>query len=137
MMTRDEYNAAVKDLEQMVAAEDAVETFRFNSVRASTRRVLMQAANEINSEMRRLRAGVWEYEDAQRDRVFTAIDGLNASVQAVPVVDLSTTVHTIGGKVIDHATNPGTYGRTHDMDCPGCAGTSFTASPRSETYWSS
>lgn len=29
------------------------------------------------------------------------------------------------------------YGTTHDMDCPGCAGTSFTASPRSETYWCS
>jgi hypothetical protein len=25
----------------------------------------------------------------------------------------------------------------HAMDCPGCEGTSFTASPRSETYWSS
>lgn len=22
-------------------------------------------------------------------------------------------------------------------DCPGCQGTSFTASPRSETYWAS
>jgi hypothetical protein len=25
----------------------------------------------------------------------------------------------------------------HAMDCPGCEGTAFTASPRSETYWSS
>lgn len=29
------------------------------------------------------------------------------------------------------------YGVTHDFDCPGCAGTSYTASPRSESYWSS
>jgi hypothetical protein len=41
--------------------------------------------------------------------------------------------HTVGGK----ADGPWPYGTTHDMDCPGCAGTSFTASPRSETYWSS
>ena len=27
------------------------------------------------------------------------------------------------------------YGRTHDMDCPGCQDTPFTLSPRSETYW--
>ena len=31
------------------------------------------------------------------------------------------------------------YGTTHDMDCPACvaSGSSFSASPRSETYWSS
>ena len=43
--------------------------------------------------------------------------------------------HTVGGKVIGPEGVP--YGTTHDMLCPGCQGTSFTASPRSETYWSS
>jgi len=43
--------------------------------------------------------------------------------------------HTVkGGKP---ASIYGGYGVTHDMDCPGCKDTSFTASPRSETYWSS
>jgi hypothetical protein len=53
-------------------------------------------------------------------------------------------VHTIGRRPINHDVapdhpdyNPGEYGRTHDTDCPGCQNTSFTASPRSETYWSS
>ncbi len=46
-------------------------------------------------------------------------------------------VHTIGGKPINDVTNPGAYGRTHDMDCPACVSIPFTASPRSETYWSS
>jgi hypothetical protein len=45
-------------------------------------------------------------------------------------------VHTIGGQPISD-TNPGAYGRNHDMACPGCEGTSFTASPRSDAYWSS
>ncbi len=45
--------------------------------------------------------------------------------------------HTIEGKPINDDTNPGAYGRVHDMDCPGCINTPFTASPRSETYWSS
>ena len=44
-------------------------------------------------------------------------------------------VHTVRGKVIGPEGSP--YGVTHDMDCPGCKDTSFTASPRSETYWSS
>jgi hypothetical protein len=44
-------------------------------------------------------------------------------------------VHTVrGGKP---AREFGGYGVTHDMDCPGCQDTSFLASPRSETYWSS
>jgi hypothetical protein len=42
--------------------------------------------------------------------------------------------HTVGGKTSD---NGWPYGTTHDMDCPGCEGTSFTSSPRSETYWAS
>ena len=42
-------------------------------------------------------------------------------------------VHTRNGK----ADGPWDYGMTHDMDCPGCKDTPFTASPRSETYWSS
>jgi len=35
-----------------------------------------------------------------------------------------------------HTLRPGSD-MFHTMDCPGCQGTSFTASPRSETYWSS
>ena len=43
--------------------------------------------------------------------------------------------HTVrGGK---DAREFGDYGVTHDMDCPGCKDIPFTASPRSETYWSS
>ena len=43
--------------------------------------------------------------------------------------------HTVGGK----SDGPWPYGTTHDYDCPAClaSGSSFTASPRSETYWSS
>jgi len=54
-----------------------------------------------------------------------------------PITDPA--IHTIGGKPINDLTNPGSYGVTHDMDCPACVagGSSFTASPRSETYWSS
>jgi len=29
------------------------------------------------------------------------------------------------------------YGALHDPDCPACIGTAYTASPRSESYWSS
>lgn len=43
-------------------------------------------------------------------------------------------VHTIGGERIG-PDNPGEYGRTHDLSCPACEGTSFSASPRSEAYW--
>ena len=63
--------------------------------------------------------------------------------QPQPEVDLGPitdpAIHTIGGKPIDDLTNPGEYGRTHDMTCPACvaSGSSFTTSPRSETYWSS
>jgi hypothetical protein len=44
--------------------------------------------------------------------------------------------HTVRGKT---STDGWPYGTTHDMDCPACvaSGSSFTASPRSETYWSS
>lgn len=45
------------------------------------------------------------------------------------------TVHTVRGREIGPEGSP--YGVTHDMDCPGCRDTPFTASPRSETYWSS
>lgn len=44
-------------------------------------------------------------------------------------------VHTVRGKAIGPEGVP--YGTTHDMDCPACQGTPFTASPRSETYWAS
>lgn len=47
------------------------------------------------------------------------------------------TPHTINGQTAEQAPDLFTYGHTHDMDCPGCAGTPFTASPRSETYWAS
>lgn len=43
--------------------------------------------------------------------------------------------HTIAGKPVGPEGSP--YGVTHDYDCPGCADIPFTASPRSETYWSS
>jgi hypothetical protein len=29
------------------------------------------------------------------------------------------------------------YGQNHDADCPGCLGTPWAASPRSDSYWSS
>lgn len=51
-------------------------------------------------------------------------------------LDVTRVTHTISGRLIGPG-NPGPYGRTHDMDCPGCQSTPFTASPRSETYWSS
>jgi hypothetical protein len=44
-------------------------------------------------------------------------------------------IHTVRGKPIGPEGAP--YGTTHDMDCPSCQDTPFTASPRSETYWSS
>lgn len=44
-------------------------------------------------------------------------------------------VHTVRGEPIGPEGAP--YGTTHDMSCPGCQSTPFTASPRSETYWSS
>lgn len=53
----------------------------------------------------------------------------------VKVTWTRSTVHTSRGKVIGPEGLP--YGTTHDMDCPGCEGTPFTASPRSEAYWSS
>lgn len=55
--------------------------------------------------------------------------------RAIPTVDLTSTVHTVRGKVIGPEGSP--YGVTHDMTCPGCQDTPFTASPRSESYWSS
>lgn len=44
--------------------------------------------------------------------------------------------HTVRGQT---STTGWPYGTPHDYDCPACvaSGTSFTASPRSETYWSS
>ena len=63
----------------------------------------------------------------------TAITGLRQDI--VPDTRTVEPKHTVkGGKP---AAIYGGYGVTHDMDCPGCEGTSFTASPRSETYWSS
>lgn len=53
---------------------------------------------------------------------------MGGPIEAVPV-------HTVRGKPIGPEGSP--YGVTHDMDCPGCVDTPFTASPRSETYWSS
>lgn len=44
--------------------------------------------------------------------------------------------HTVRGQTSEDGWP---YGTKHDMDCPACvaSGTSFTASPRSETYWAS
>lgn len=54
---------------------------------------------------------------------------------------VGSTIHTARGSVIgdpNGAFPDGIpYGQTHDMDCPGCKDTPFTASPRSETYWAS
>jgi len=66
-----------------------------------------------------------------------AITGMRQDLVLMhPKADLAEgPVHTVrGGKP---ASIFGGYGVTHDMDCPGCKDTSFTASPRSETYWSS
>lgn len=53
-----------------------------------------------------------------------------------PAEAVARVVHTIGNRPIG-TDNPGSYGRTHDFNCPGCVNTSFLASPRSETYWAS
>jgi len=45
------------------------------------------------------------------------------------------TVHTVRGLPI--GPEGVAYGTTHDMSCPACQDTPFTASPRSETYWAS
>lgn len=54
---------------------------------------------------------------------------------AMGVVAASRPVHTVGGEPIGPAGIA--YGTRHDMDCPACQGTPYTASPRSETYWAS
>ncbi len=65
----------------------------------------------------------------------TFISELSSAIGLAVVKPEPKPVHTVrGGKP---AAEFGGYGVTHDMDCPGCQGTSFTASPRSETYWSS
>lgn len=45
-------------------------------------------------------------------------------------------VHTVRGETSETGWP---YGTTHDYRCPACvmSGASFTASPRSETYWAS
>lgn len=52
------------------------------------------------------------------------------------VADFASAVHTYRGETIVEGLP---YGVPHDYDCPACiaSGASFTASPRSETYWSS
>jgi hypothetical protein len=47
----------------------------------------------------------------------------------------STPVHTVRGHAIGPEGVP--YGTNHDMDCPGCANTPFSLSPRSDHYWQS
>lgn len=44
--------------------------------------------------------------------------------------------HTVGGKT---SAEGWAYGTQHDADCPACvaSGSSYTSSPRSETYWAS
>jgi len=63
-----------------------------------------------------------------------AITGMRQDLTLMSPVEAKP-VHTVRGKVIGEEGSP--YGVTHDMDCPGCQDTPFTASPRSETYWSS
>lgn len=43
--------------------------------------------------------------------------------------------HRVRGKPIGPEGIP--YGQVHDTNCPPCSDTPWTASPRSETYWSS
>jgi hypothetical protein len=59
----------------------------------------------------------------------------SATAQMVVAAAPPKPVHTVRGKPIGPEGVP--YGTTHDYECPACQGTSFTASPRSETYWSS
>lgn len=72
---------------------------------------------------------------ADKAKADAALQGMK---RAAEVASQVLPPHTIGGKAIG-ADNPGEYGRTHDGDCPACvaSGASFTASPRSETYWAS
>lgn len=60
--------------------------------------------------------------------------GFAVGVLATPATPAAP-VHTVRGRAIGPEGVP--YGTTHDMDCPACQGTPFTASPRSETYWAS
>lgn len=68
---------------------------------------------------------------------------LMSANKGAPVADVLNTYYREGprkehwalGEPIDLDGVP--YGFPHDLDCPGCVDTPFTASPRSETYWSS
>lgn len=90
-------------------------------------------------------------EHAERMAQRLAFRGLNAAIKrtkpATPGFNIKVSLpdgsvlspeprHTVGGKTSD---NGWPYGTTHDMDCPACvaSGSSFTTSPRSETYWAS
>jgi hypothetical protein len=68
------------------------------------------------------------------DEVRALINDLTDRLPAHPLTQ-PMVVHTVRGQAIGPDGSP--YGVTHDYDCPGCEGTAFTSSPRSETYWSS
>jgi hypothetical protein len=76
-----------------------------------------------------------EGEDGDATVVRLSLDEVRALVADLAERIPAEPKHTRNGK----ADGPWPYGTTHDMDCPACvaSGSSFTASPRSETYWSS
>ncbi len=70
-----------------------------------------------------------------------AIAAYRASVERYEAIQSGAEIitandHTVGGKT---STEGWAYGTTHDMACPAClaSGSSYTSSPRSETYWAS
>jgi hypothetical protein len=89
---------------------------------------LIYTDGAVNATRRELSAARW----TALTEAISLITGIKQDLRLEPA---GSPVHTVkGGKP---ASIYGGYGVTHDMDCPGCQDTSFTASPRSETYWSS
>ena len=72
-----------------------------------------------------------EYTSTDEEAFMIVLDQKLAKLTDLPMP------HTVRGAPIGPEGVP--YGTKHDMNCPACiaSGASFTASPRSETYWSS
>jgi hypothetical protein len=147
-----QHTAAITDIAVLTTVVDVLEGFRrTGATTAAARSALRDAANSLDAERRDLQHAVWTYEDELATEVLaTALAGTDETdwtgtedydamtrkgLDEVPTVDCGP-VHTVGGKT---SVEGWPYGTTHDADCPACvaSGSSFTASPRSETYWAS
>ncbi len=127
----------MKDIIKALAAEEAIAIFK-------------AAENVLRANAWNERAAVAMVRDsvghgltvAQADRMIDHIQYLTEdAIFEDEDIPAPKPIHTVDHVAIG---TPGTkyakgipYGTTHDMDCPGCINTPFTASPRSETYWSS